>query len=78
MYRLVSPGRMPIRSVISMLEISCENSSKSAALYSGYLPQHPWCISPDVSAARALVIVAALRTLGLFDGESHEQRHLTY
>lgn len=43
-------------------------SSGAVALYQGSRPEDPWCISGDVSAARALSITVILSALSLFEG----------
>lgn len=49
--------------------LTCRNSLGSAALFSGNNPQDPWCVSSELSASRALSIIALLRVMGSVQGE---------
>jgi WD repeat-containing protein 7 len=54
------------------------DSSGSISLYCSNSGRDAWCISPEISAARALSIIAVLRVLGLFEGLSISSNYEAY
>ncbi|KAF9468708.1 hypothetical protein BDZ94DRAFT_1304460 [Collybia nuda] len=72
---LLTPGLNEDIDVICSDRLHIQNSTASVGfascgavtLYNGSRPQDPWCISGDVSAARALSITVVLSALSLFE-----------
>ena len=52
------------------LSISLLSSTGTNTLYALYYPCEMWCISETMTAMRALAIIAVLRAMSLFEGES--------